>query len=33
MKNVDNNLQIIEHDPLACRKTVNGYGPHGMILS
>jgi len=33
MKNVDNDLQIIEHDPLACGKPVNRYRPEGMVLS
>jgi len=33
MKNVDNDLQIIEHDPLACGKPVNRHRPDGMILS
>jgi hypothetical protein len=33
VKNVDNNLQIIEHNPLACGKPVNRHGSHGMVLS
>ncbi len=33
MENVDNDLQIIEHDPLACRKTVNRHRPHGVVFS
>ena len=33
MKNVDDHLQIIEHDPLACGKPVNCHRPHGMVLS
>jgi hypothetical protein len=33
MKNVDNHLQIIEHDPLACGKPVSRHGPDGMVLS
>ena len=33
MKNVDNDLQIIEHDPLAGRKPIDRYGSNGMILS
>lgn len=32
MKDVDDNLQIIEHDPLAGRETVNGHGPQLVIL-
>ena len=33
MKNVHNHLQIIDHDPLAGRKTVNRHGSNGMVLS
>jgi hypothetical protein len=33
VKNVDNDLQVIEHDPLACGKPVDRHGPHGMIFS
>jgi hypothetical protein len=33
VKNVDNDLQIIEHDPLACGKPVNRHRAHGMVLS
>ena len=33
VKNVDNDLQIIEHDPLAGRKTVNRDRSNGMVLS
>ena len=33
MKNVDNDLQVIEHDPLAGWKPINRYGANGMILS
>jgi len=32
MKNVDDDLQVIEHDPLAGRKSVNRHGPNPMIL-
>ena len=32
MKNVDNDLQIIEYDPLARRKSVNGNRPDGMVF-
>jgi len=31
MKNVDNHLQIIEHDPLACGKPVQSPRPDGMV--
>ena len=33
MKDVDNDLQIIEHDPLAGGKPVNRHGSNGMVLS
>jgi hypothetical protein len=33
MKDVDNDLQIIEHDPLADWKSVNRHGSNGMVLS
>ena len=33
VKNVDNDLQIIEHNPLARGKPVNRHGPEGMVLS
>ncbi len=32
MKNVDDDLQVIEHNPLAGRKSVNRHGPNRMIL-
>jgi hypothetical protein len=33
VKDMDNNLQIIEHDPLAGRKSVNRHRSKGMVLS
>ena len=33
MKDVDNNFEIVEHDPLACRKTVYRAGAQVMIVS
>ena len=33
MKDVDDDLQIIEHDPLAAGEPVNRHGPNGMVLS
>src|SRR5205809_5822267 len=33
MKNVDNNLQEVEHDPLAGGKSINRYRPNRMLLS
>jgi hypothetical protein len=33
MKDVDNDLQVIEHDPLAGGKPVNRHGSNGMVLS
>ncbi len=33
MKNVDYDLQIIEHDPLTDWKPVNRHGSNGMVLS
>jgi hypothetical protein len=33
VKDMDNYLQIIEHDPLAGWKSVNRYGSNGMVLS
>jgi hypothetical protein len=33
VKNVDNDLQIVEHDPLAGWKSVDSYRPYGMVLS
>jgi len=33
MKDMDNDLQIIEHDPLAGWKPVNRHGSNGMVLS
>jgi hypothetical protein len=33
MKHVDNYLQVIEHDPLAGRETVNCHRSNRMILS
>ena len=33
MKNVHNDLQIIEHDPLARGKPVNRHRPEGVVLS
>jgi hypothetical protein len=32
MEDVDNDFEIIEHDPLARRKTVDRGGPHLMIV-
>jgi hypothetical protein len=33
VKNVDNHLQIIQHDPLACWKPVDRHGSNRVILS
>jgi len=33
MKNVDNNLQEVEHHPLAGGKSINRYRPNRMVLS
>ncbi len=33
MKDVDNDLQVIQHDPLAGGKPVNRHRSNGMILS
>ena len=33
VKDMDNYLQIIEHDPLAGWKPVNRHGSNGMVLS
>jgi hypothetical protein len=33
MKDVDNDLQIIEYDPLTGRKPVNRHGSNRMVLS
>jgi hypothetical protein len=33
MEDVHNHLEIIEHDPLAGRKSVDGNGPDAVIFS
>jgi hypothetical protein len=33
MKDVDNDLQIVEHDPLTRWKPVNCYGSNRMVFS
>ena len=33
VKNVNNHLQVIEHHPLAGRKSVNGYRPYRVVFS
>ncbi len=33
MKDVDNDLQIIEHDPLTGREPVYSHGANRMVLS